>query len=104
MHFVFLASFIGLCTTCKVAGVTHGATWNQLLGRRGDGSCWAQSRVGMWVQNLSRGHIVYRGAAGVYTLRTCLQNVKCFHHNMSEFKHCWLVGGVSMIPGKILAP
>ncbi|CAN0050636.1 unnamed protein product [Ectocarpus fasciculatus] len=49
MHFVFLGSFIGLCTTCKVAEVTHGGTWNQLLGRRGDGSCWAQSRVGMWV-------------------------------------------------------
>ncbi|CAN0450584.1 unnamed protein product, partial [Ectocarpus fasciculatus] len=32
---------------------------------------------------MSRGHVVYRGGAGVYTLRTCLQNVKCFQHNMS---------------------
>ena len=36
MHFVFLGSFIGLCTTCKVAGVAHGEVLNQLLGRRGD--------------------------------------------------------------------
>ena len=70
MHFVFVLSFIGLCMTCKVAGVTHGCSlepsigqWGRwiLLGPKPSWNEWTN----IWVETIM--------STGVCTLRSCLQ-------------------------------